>query len=490
MDNKKIRWAPYLLILPTTIYLAVFFAYPMVKALQLAVTGGGAKVLSLREAPSDDADAVGLIPLQTEAEVLETATEAIVLESGRTRDKYWYKIEAETVDGEVVEGWAPFNLLILNKKAEAETNVPAEPEEADNGIVAGGDITDPDLTNGEEAVLAVRADPEADADAAAYLPVETAFVIDEADQVDDQYWFYIQAEDADGETVEGWVPLEYLTLQKTETRTVLESASRTEVTDIRISDGDTRQGGFTTEHIERMVNDSKFREAMVTTILLILAILPIQFILAIVMALLLQSRLKGSSIFLYIFAIPLGISDLAAGLIWYSIFQQSGYLNTVLEGLGLIDQQATFISADNRYTWVFLAIVLAEVWRATSIVMVIVVSGLQAIPDSLVEAGQVFGANMWQRIRFIILPLLMPSLQVALILRTILAFQVFAVVIALSGTRAVTTVLARETFFWYDPSGFNNPNVAAAYAGLIMILSLGFALLYLRMITSREQQAA
>jgi multiple sugar transport system permease protein len=85
--------------------------------------------------------------------------------------------------------------------------------------------------------------------------------------------------------------------------------------------------------------------------------------------------------------------------------------------------------------------------------------------------------------------LLLPSLQVALILRTILAFQVFAVVIAISGTRAVTTVLARETFFWYDPTGYGNPNVAAVYSGLIMILSLGFALLYLRLIIAKETQA-
>jgi multiple sugar transport system permease protein len=133
-------------------------------------------------------------------------------------------------------------------------------------------------------------------------------------------------------------------------------------------------------------------------------------------------------------------------------------------------------------------IVLAEVWRATSIVMVIVVAGLQAIPRDYLEAGEVFGASLWQRLRHIILPLLKPSLQVALILRTILAFQVFAVLVAITGGDALT-VLGNETYRWYDPARFNNPNVAAVYAGFIMLLSLGISLFYLHAVRTQEEAA-
>jgi multiple sugar transport system permease protein len=129
---------------------------------------------------------------------------------------------------------------------------------------------------------------------------------------------------------------------------------------------------------------------------------------------------------------------------------------------------------------------LAEIWRATSIVMVIVVSGLQAISQEVLEAAEVFGATLWQRIRHVILPLLRPSLQVALILRTILALQVFAVVIALGGGYVVT-VLANETYRQYNE--FRNPNVAAAYAALILILSMVSAVVYLRTIHTQEEAA-
>jgi multiple sugar transport system permease protein len=118
--------------------------------------------------------------------------------------------------------------------------------------------------------------------------------------------------------------------------------------------------------------------------------------------------------------------------------------------------------------------------------MVIVVSGLQAISDEVLEAAELFGATLWQRVRYVILPMLRPSLQVALILRTILALQVFAVVIALSGGDVVT-VLANETYRQYTE--FRNANVAAAFAGLILLLSMVSAVVYLRTVRSQEEMA-
>jgi multiple sugar transport system permease protein len=151
----------------------------------------------------------------------------------------------------------------------------------------------------------------------------------------------------------------------------------------------------------------------------------------------------------------------------------------------LIDSATPFLTAQSRQ-WIIIAIILAEVWRATSIVMIIVVSGLQAISQEVLEAAELFGATLWQRIRHVILPLLKPSLQVALILRTILALQVFAVVIALSGGDVVT-VLAGETYRQYNE--FRNPNVAAAYAGLILLLSMVSAVIYLQLIRTQEELA-
>lgn len=243
-------------------------------------------------------------------------------------------------------------------------------------------------------------------------------------------------------------------------------------------------GGWTLEHFRTMVRDVAFTPALRTTLLLILIIIPVQFVLALTMALLVQAKLRLAGLFLYIYAIPLGISELAAGIVWFAIFTERGYLNTILTSLGILDRPFTFLSYQN-VGWLLFAVVLAEAWRATSIIMVILVAGLQSIPAEFLEAADVFGATLWDKVWRVILPLLRPSLQVALILRTILAFQVFAVALAVAGRGL--TLLAAEAYRWYD--AYRNPNVAAAFAALIMLLSVVSTALYLWGLRTPEEQS-
>jgi multiple sugar transport system permease protein len=100
--------------------------------------------------------------------------------------------------------------------------------------------------------------------------------------------------------------------------------------------------------------------------------------------------------------------------------------------------------------------------------MVIFMAGLQGIPHEYTEAAEVFGASFFQRVRQVILPMLKPSIQVALLFRIIFAFEAFAVVIALTG-RAKQT-LATEAWRWQ--AEYFDSHVAAAYSALILVLSL------------------
>jgi len=244
-------------------------------------------------------------------------------------------------------------------------------------------------------------------------------------------------------------------------------------------------GSFSLVSIQRMVGDASFRNALLTTIALVVLVIPIQFALAMSMALVINANLRGQGLWLYIYALPLGISELAAGIVWVSIFTQSGWLNSILMGIGVIDQPITWQSAETP--WLLIGCVLiAEAWRATSIIMIILVAGLQSIPREFLEAADVYGASTWQKIRRVILPMLRPSLQVALILRTILAFQVFATVVALAGTGL--DVLAGEAQRW--ATDIDNDNVAAAYAGLILALSLASTVLFLVLLPTREEHQA
>jgi multiple sugar transport system permease protein len=238
-------------------------------------------------------------------------------------------------------------------------------------------------------------------------------------------------------------------------------------------------------HFRKMVGDLNFGLSIRNTFLLVLAVLPLQIALALAMAIMVQKMERGRDIVLWIWIIPLGISDLAAGLVWLAILQDRGYLNTLLAMAGLVSGPTNWLSYETPLT-LFAAVVVAEVWRATAIVVVILVSGLQLIPKEYAEAAEIFGAGPWTRFRRITLPLLRPSIQSALILRTVLAFEVFAVVYALAGRNF--PVLVGEAYAWRHVN--QNDGVAAAYAMLVMAISLGATLLYVRLLrTPPEMQA-
>lgn len=452
-SRRRFNWTPYVLILPSLIYLALFFAWPMVQGLILAIREEGA-LLTLQSEAQRDSSVAGQLPRGAQVEIVEQHANPIPAGQtvhGDLLTEVWFQVRGETTEGQVAEGWTPERRIRVR-------------ESDPNGKPLAGTV---------RSILSSSADPltriyaEANQSSEVIGQMEARTPVEILGQETLEVWYHIRGQNGN-ETLEGWVPARYIKPLSDETQG-------------RIEAGNTSQ--FTTRYIERMVNDRFFWPALRTTLLLIVLIIPAQFVLAIIMALVIQADLKGSGIFLYIFSIALGLSDLAVGIVWYSIFTQSGYLNSILQGLGLIDHPITYLSADTRY-WILIAIWLAEIWRATAIVMVIVVAGMQAISREVLEAAEVFGANLWQRIRYVIIPLLRPSLQVALILRTILAFQVFALVIVLSGGDIIT-VLANETYRqYYDLQNFN---VAAAYASLILVLSMVTSLFYLRAVRTQEE---
>ena len=246
-----------------------------------------------------------------------------------------------------------------------------------------------------------------------------------------------------------------------------------------------QDGRFTLEPFQTLAQDWRFWPSIQNTFLLTLVVVPTQVALALGMASLVVKLRRGRDLVLYIFAIPLGISDLAAGLIWLAILEQTGFLNSALQAVGITSDPVNLLSYQNHLV-LFAAVVIAEVWRATAIVLIILVAGLGLIPKEYHEAAEVFGAGPITRFFKVTLPLLKPSLQSALILRTILAFEVFAVVLALAGTNL--PVMMGETFNWQF--ALQESHVAAAYALVILGISIAFTLFFLRVLRVREDVRA
>src|SRR3989442_9264843 len=127
-------------------------------------------------------------------------------------------------------------------------------------------------------------------------------------------------------------------------------------------------GGFTLENFQRMLGDVNFSDAWRNTLLLLFLIVPLQMVLALAMALLINSRFRGHGFFLYIYAIPLAISDLAAGILWLAVFTERGYLNSTLQDARMIQQPILFLYFDN-FAGIVSAIVVAESRRAAPIIL-------------------------------------------------------------------------------------------------------------------------
>jgi multiple sugar transport system permease protein len=446
-----------LLIAPAVLFVAAFFAWPMVQGLILSIYDDEA-VLPLVDEASLDGARTAELP-QGSAVVILGQQGNLIADGDTTAElltEQWFRLSGVSVDGEPIDGWAP------------ETRVRVREEAADGTPLAG--TIRPRLGEGADPLTPIRAEPSERADQIAQVEQRAPVTITEVAVL--EVWYNVRATDEAGSTVEGWAPSRFIR--------AFDSGEEG-----RVDRG--TDGQFTSRFIEKMLDDRFFGPAWRTTLLLMVIIIPLQFVLAIAMALVIHSRLRGTTGFLYVFSLPMGMSDLAVGILFFSIFTSNGLLNSILDFFGLIgDTPPTYLGADTR-GWILAAIVLAELWRATSIVMVIVVSGLQAIPDETLEAAELFGAGYWQRVRHIMLPLLKPSLQVALILRTILAFQVFAVVIALGGGEIVT-VLANETYRQYFELRDNN--VASAYALFILLLSLASSFFYLRTMRGQNEGAA
>lgn len=230
-----------------------------------------------------------------------------------------------------------------------------------------------------------------------------------------------------------------------------------------------------------MFKSKLFWDAFKYTLFLAGVIIPIQLVLAIALALLINTKFKGYTFLLYVITIPLALSDVTAALMSYTMFAPMGYINKFLINLGVVNQPIYFFGFmyKSREFWI---IVLTEIWRATPLVFVIILAGLQSINKEYLEAADIFGFSRAQRLFKIILPLLKPSIMSALLMRTLFAFQIFGVVWMLAGRDI--PVLAGETYYQYV--NLNNPKMASAYAMVIAVITLIISYVYLSSLRSKH----
>ncbi len=172
-----------------------------------------------------------------------------------------------------------------------------------------------------------------------------------------------------------------------------------------------------------LIEDGTFWGALWFTIRYTLIVTPSIFLPALGLALLVNERLRGVSVFRTAYFVPYVIAFATTSLMWKWIYNEVfGLLNYVLLTLGLIDQPVSWLGVSST---ALISIVVAVAWKTVGLNMILLLAGIQAIPGDLYEAAAIDGAGAWQRFLRITLPLLRPTMAMALTVSVIGSFLAF-----------------------------------------------------------------
>lgn len=219
---------------------------------------------------------------------------------------------------------------------------------------------------------------------------------------------------------------------------------------------------------ERMMTDSRLHQSLAVTFTYVFVGVPLQLVVALGLAILLDKGLRGLSFYRSAFYLPslLGAS-VAIAMLWRLIFGSEGLLNSVLGVIGIETDVSWIGNPDTSLS----TIILLHVWMFGS-PMVIFLAGLRQIPGELYEAASMDGAGPWSRFRAITLPLLTPIIFFNLVLAVINSFSAFTQAFIVSGGTGGPTdsLLFFSLYLYQEGFGAFRMGYASALAWLLLII--------------------
>jgi multiple sugar transport system permease protein len=224
------------------------------------------------------------------------------------------------------------------------------------------------------------------------------------------------------------------------------------------------------------LGSAQFWEAMETTIIFTVVSVGLELAIGLGMALVMHQAFRGRSLLRAVVLVPWAILTVVTAITWRTIFEpELGFANTMLSALSLPGGDVVWLGEEG---YALAVMILADVWKTAPFMALLILAGLQGIPDELHDAAKVDGANTWQRFRSITLPLLVPAITVALIFRTLDALRVFDLPYVLTkganGTETLSLVAQAELV------ANRNTGLGSALAVLTFITVMGISFLYIR----------
>ncbi|WP_344983843.1 sugar ABC transporter permease [Deinococcus rubellus] len=227
-----------------------------------------------------------------------------------------------------------------------------------------------------------------------------------------------------------------------------------------------------------LFEDKLFHKVLRNTFVYVIGTVPVQMILALFVALLLNRGVWGQNALRVIYFLPVVSSTVAVALIWSWIFNSNfGVLNALLSALGVQDLPGWL----NSSKYALPSLIIVAIWQGLGYSMVLFLAGLQGIPREAYEAGEIDGAVGWKKHRFITLPLLSPTTFFVAIVSLIGSFQVFdlAFVMTQGGPANATNTIVY--YVYQNAFQFYRMGYASAAAMILFVIILAFTLVQYRL---------
>ena len=236
---------------------------------------------------------------------------------------------------------------------------------------------------------------------------------------------------------------------------------------------------LTLANYDDIVHRSQFKDAFRNTIGITIIGVSMEMVVGIIIALMLARGFRGRGLFRSVVLVPLGVPTLVAGAAMLYIVGLTGYLNQFFLDLHIIDVPIYWQQSGIRGMF---AIALSDLWKTTPLVVLILLAGLEAIPGDVYEAAGIDGATGWQKFWHHTIPLLMPSITMALILRAIDAFRIFDIALVLAGQ----AIPVMSSFVYFDYHA-GNTNTASAAAVILLLMIMVFVMAYFLLVARRTE---
>ena len=241
---------------------------------------------------------------------------------------------------------------------------------------------------------------------------------------------------------------------------------------------------WSVSNFTRLFSDSFFLTSLIHTLFYATAALTLEFLIGLGLALLLNSQLRGRGFFRATLLVPMMLPTVVVGVVWRLMLNPNfGAINGTLKQFGFDTEKLTWTASPRL---AMLSVIAVDVWQWTPFVFLVLLAGLQAIPQEPYEAALIDGSSRWQTFRYVTLPLLKPAILIALLLRTMDLLRVFDQIFILTeggpgfATETVSLYIYRTAFRFFD-FGY-----AAAMSFILLALTNVISMIYIRLLQTKE----